>query len=382
MKTKTLVLLLIILAVLVGAGTLVVRMKAPETPENEFGRNLFKDFPVNEITTMSVKVSLESVSLAKEDNQWVVKDRFDYPADFNKIADFVRQLKDLKIGRSFEGSEDTLKRLALKEPDDAEARIEEKGKVVQLKDEKGESLARILLGQIRKGGEERTFPGGQYLKLDADPKIYLVDKHFSLLHSGPADWLEKDLLKVLAKDIRQITCLSADAKTVHYTLQRPEKGQDMVLKDPPKGRKVDKTKLNKVANALSQLSMDDVEKPSATETSAKAPWFEYRLFDGMIYRVYPEKAPKEKDRYLLRLSVDYRKPPEDKKKTEEAEKTETEKTDKKEAEKSPEEMALEAEKQHKRLSPWVFVIPQWKHGAFLTDAQELLEEVKKDKPKS
>ena len=254
--------------------------------------------------------------------------------------------------------------------------------VVQLKNEKGEPLARILLGQIRKGGEVRTFPGGQYLKLNADPKIYLVDKHFSLLHSGPADWLDKDLLKVPAKDIQQITCLSADGNTVHYTLQRPAKGRDMVLKDPPKSRKVDKSKLNKVANALSQLSMEDIEKPSTTETSAKAPWLEYRLFDGLIYRVYLEKAPKEKDRYLLRLSVDYREPPEDKKKTEEAEKTETEKTDQKEAEKSPEEMTLEAEKQHKRLSPWVFVIPQWKHGAFLTDAEQLLEEVKKDKPKS
>jgi hypothetical protein len=110
MKPKTLAILLIVLAILAGAGTLIVRLKAPQQPEEGMGALLLEQLPANKIVSITIKGPDEAVSLVKNEDRWVVEDRFQYPADFSKIIDFVRKLKEVKSGRKFESSEDTMKR--------------------------------------------------------------------------------------------------------------------------------------------------------------------------------------------------------------------------------------------------------------------------------
>ena len=302
-----------------------------------------------------------------------MENRFHYPANFAKIADFVRKLKQAKIGRQFESTQATLKRLSLKNPDDKEIGDSEKGTQIQLNDKSGKLFASLILGKPRKSGTELSFPDGHYVRLDNDPTIYLIDTYFVNLQKEPSDWLDKALLKVEANEVKKISCLSADGKIIHYTFQRAEKGTNLEPTALPAKKKVDKSNLNRLAGSLSSLSMEDVLDPSddsvVTELK-KSDTLEYHLFNGMIYRVYPGKACSDDAQCYLKVEVGYQKPAEAEKPAADDKASNGKET---RPEKSPEEVGLEAKQLNERLSPWIYVIPKWQHNAFVTDLDKLLE---------
>jgi hypothetical protein len=378
MKIKTFVTLLVILAVLAVAGILIVREPSPQRGEVALGAQLLKDLPVNGVVAIKIKGPEEdTVSLAKKGDQWVVEDRYDYPADFSKITDFVRSLQQMKVGRSFEASEDTLKRLKLRDPQGADVPEDEKGILVELKDEAGKSLAGIVIGKRRKTGQGESTQG-QYIRLDQDPIVHLVDKDFASYRREPADWLEKLLMDVEDDAVRKVVCEGLDEEGVRYTVERPEEGKDIVLLDPPPDKKIKKASLDIVARALDTLRLDDVVDPDASleslgiELQAR---LEYHAFDGMIYRVFPGKSNTDAERFYLRLEVDYQEPP---KEVEEAaaEESGTDKDDAEEEEqpeKTPAEMNIAAKEMNERLSAWTYQISEWKHGDLITELDEFFE---------
>jgi predicted nucleic acid-binding Zn-ribbon protein len=221
--------------------------------------------------------------------------------------------------------------------------------------------------------------------------------------------LDKGLVEVAANEVKKILCLSPDGREMRYSFERPEKGKDLEPRNLPIDRKIDKSALNRLAGALSSLRMDDVLNPSSTAESIGmeiSALFEYHLFNGMIYRVYPGKASSDDDGGYLKIEAEYKKPSEKKGETPEEVSSEKEETsevssekeetseassekeetseassEKEEtsAEKSPGEYALEVKKLNERLSSWIYVISKWQHGAFETDLDQLLEKPDKEK---
>jgi len=379
MRTRTLAILLVVLGILAGVGTLMIREKGPERSPGRVGKRLFEQLPANEIASITIKGPDEAASLAKKADRWIVEERFDYRADFSKISDFVRELKGVKTGREFESSEATLKRLSLKDPDDPHAQQEEKGTQILLKDQGGTLLASLLLGKTRKSGHERSLPDGRYVKLGRDPTIYLIDRHFASVEKDPSAWLEKTLVKVEAHEIKRISCLGAEGKKARYAFVRPEKGEDFGPVDLPADLKIKKSALNRLAGALSSLRLEDVARPlerpelMGGEFSCRV---EYELFNGMVYRVYPGDRCSEGGKCHVRLEVDYQRSlPKRKEGAQDAPSREEGKT----PEKAPEERALEARQLNERLSPWVYVIPTWKHNVFTTDLDGLLEKPEQER---
>jgi hypothetical protein len=307
--------------------------------------------------------------------------RFDYPADFSKIKDMVRKLKEATIGRQFKSSENTRERLSLEDPDDSNASKETKGIRILLKDEKESPLARILLGKTRNTGTEGSFPEGRYVMLGEDATIYLIDEQFALLEMKPSSWLDPALVKVAASEVRKISLVSGEGDMVLYAFERPEKGKDLEALNLPSHQKINKSNLNRLSGALSSLQMEDVENPSTPLESigmGTTTRLEYDLFDGTIYRVYPGRECSKAEPCYLKLEVDYQKPSKEKDKPAE---DAPEKKQETSPEKTPEEYALEAKQLNDRLSPWVYVIPQWQHSAFITDLDQLLEKSDKSQKK-
>ncbi|MBU1903136.1 MAG: DUF4340 domain-containing protein [Proteobacteria bacterium] len=380
MKTKTLIILLIILGVFAGAGALVIHLRDIPSPSGEMGAYLLEQLPANEVVSIVIERPTESVSLTRKENSWVVEERFGYPADFSKISDFVKTLKQVKVGRKFASSEKILKRLSLKSPGDTGAPEEERGTGIRMKDKEGKPILGMILGKTRTGGNERKAPDGQYVMLSKGPEVYLIDKILSSFEVGPSAWLEKSPVKVDDKEIRKISCMGPGGKAAVYTFERPGRGKDFELTAPSTDRKVKKTSLNRVSNALSSLQIGDVENPSTPPESIQkgiSPRLDYYLFDGRVYRVYPGNACSAAAPCYLKLEVGYQKPGPAKK-----EKDDTAASEKKEpaAETPQEDLAAEAARQNDRLTPWVYTIPEWQHKAFITAFDQLLEkEDEKDK---
>ncbi|UCG13737.1 MAG: DUF4340 domain-containing protein [Deltaproteobacteria bacterium] len=373
MKTRTLAVMLVTLLLVAGAATLIIRQKTTERASGIQGTRLLDPLPANEIVSITLTSAKETVSLVKRTDEWTVEDRFDYPADFAKISDIVRKLKQAEIGRKFESSEETLKRLSLKDPNDPETPEEQKGTRIDLKDKQGQLLASVLLGKTRNAGTERSVPGGQYVRLDQDSTVYLIDKHFASLQTERSTWLEKRLVNVAAEEVKKIVCQSSDDKRVRYVLERPERDKELQLLEAPNGQQVKASALNSLQRGLSSLRMEDVVNGSTLShwTAKEFPArLEYQLFSGIIYRVYLGDQCTDARGCRLKLEVDYGQLSKPDKETDEE-------TSGQPAQASPdktaEELALEAKQLNERLSPWVYLVPKWQHDAFVTDRDQLLE---------
>jgi len=378
MKIKTLVILLIALCIIAGTWILVIRLQAPDLPQDQMGTSLLGQFPFNEITSITIKSAGNMVSLNKKADNWIVANRFGYPADFSKISGLVRKLKKLKIGRKFEASEETLPRLSLRAPDYADAVETEKGIQVSLKGEKESGTICILLGKTRNTGDHMGMANGQYLKFCEDPDIYMVDNNFSYLEKEPVAWLDKNLSKEDKNNVKKISCLKPDKKRPVYSFERPEKGKDLELLNPKTKKEVKKPALDRLAGALSSLRMEDVADPAEASKLMDikgSTRIEYQLFIGIIYRVYLSRECANDKPCYLKLEIDYQKPVEGEQGPSEDSAGQKEGQD---PEKTSEGYALIAERMNEHLSKWVYIVPKWQHSAFVTDIDELLEQAKED----
>jgi len=373
MKPKTLVILLVILVVLAGVGALLIHQRDTRSSSGEMGAYLLEQLPVNHIACIVIKTPTSAVSLKKATDSWIVEERFGYPADFAKLSEFVRTLKEVKVGRKFDASDKVLKRLSAKSPEDADALDEEKGTRVRMTDSKGNPLLDMVLGKTRAKDPQKGPPDGQYVRVGEAPEIYLIDKILSSFEGGPAEWLEKSPVQVDAGEIQKIACVGPGEAPVRYLFERTARGKDLELIGSATDLNIKKSSLNRLSNALSSLKITDVEPSSASSgTIGKdaSVHLDYTLFDGRVYQVYTCKSCSATDPCRIRLEVGYQ-PSEPAKPADQAAET----REKASAGAKSEEAkgVAEAKKENERLKPWVFTIPEWQYQAFFTDLEPLIE---------
>ncbi|OQY59443.1 MAG: hypothetical protein B6245_06720, partial [Desulfobacteraceae bacterium 4572_88] len=384
MKSKTLIVLFVICSVLTGITYLTMNQDKAAVRQTKMGEKLLPDFPVNDVGKITIQDHENAVVLKKGESVWEVENKFNYPADFSKLTDFVKKFNEAKIGSSFKADDAKLARLSLHRPDKEDVPDEQKGTHVLLEDKDQKVLADMMLGKAR---DASAGSGGHYVMLDKDPDIYLVDQSFRFLDKTTDEWIDKELLNVKAYDIEEVRCTDSKSGNTLYMLKRSEKGKDPELANVPEGRVAKKSKVDNMFRALSSLQADDVTDPAkqAAETGvADAPYFEFHLFDGTVYKAYPGKAlADDAEKFYFKADVSYMAPEAEKEekkgeeKSDEAQPTDDVKADKTD-QKSEAELSAAAEEVNKRISPWIYVIPKWKHENFVTDVEGLLEEKKED----
>ncbi|MCP4111500.1 MAG: DUF4340 domain-containing protein [Desulfobacteraceae bacterium] len=373
MKLRTFVILLVICGILGGAAYF---MSGPDSQSDDkqlkMGENLLGQLPVEDIASITIKSSEDSVALKDKGTSanpdWVVENRFSYPANFSMIRDLVKKVKETKIGRSFKASDETLSNLSLHGPDKEGTQDDQKGIRITVEDNAKKVLADIIIGGTR---EASSGKGGHYVMLVKSPTIYLVDKNYRYVDKKPSEWLNKDLLKVDEKDVEKVVCFDSKTDKTVYTLKRPGKGSDPEFVDLPSDKKAKKANINKVVKAISSFKIEDISDPeSAFENTL---YFEYHLFDGTVYKIYPGNAQEQDDtKYLFKAEVSYSEPV----KKEEADEAKPGE----EPQKSPDELSTEAEDMNKKISPWVYVVPKWRYDNFITDPGEFYEDKEEPKP--
>ncbi len=372
MRLRTLVILLVILGILSGVGSWVFWQRAPKARQ-ELGRPLMGALPAAEITAIDVIDSAGRVSLRQEAEQWVVEERFRYPADFGRIRDLVRRLKDAKIGRQFEATAEVRARLSLKDPTDETAAAGETGILLRFMGDQGKILDGLILGKTRKSAAEDGLVAGQYVMRAEGPVVYLIDQHFMGTKADPVLWLNKTLLQVPAGDIQKITAVNGRGNP-EFVLWRAERGKELELRFPAASpRPLNRASVNRLAGALASLRLEDVagqESASGPMGVEDGPYLVFYTFEGTLYRVYPQSAC-EQDCHL-RLEVDYQ-APDTQAAPASGEAEATSSSSAPEATPGQQALALEAERLNASLSPWVFRIPQWQHEALATHLEGLLE---------
>jgi hypothetical protein len=378
MKSKTLIILLAIACTLSLFAIFISSRSKPEKKQSALGQKLFDSLPVNEIAAITISSPEDTVLLEKGKSVWIVKNRFNYPADFAMIADLIKKIKGIKIGRSFEASAETISRLALHPPDQSEVDQDHQGTHIVIENRERNILTDIILGKAR---EVTSGTGGHYIKSTKTSKVYLVDRDFKFLNTKPSEWLDKDLMDIESENIAKVTCFAPMFKKTIYTLKRPAKGKDPELMQLPQRKKIIPFKVENVFEALSPLRIEDIVDPSHTDSLAgfdETPCFEYCLFNGTCYKVYPGSSLKnDKDKFYFKATVRYS-PAKDLTGKEASSKGKQKESGKG----SSDQIAAKVERINQKLISWIYIISKWKHESFVADPEEFFEKEQSDSSKS
>ncbi len=266
MNQKQLLLLVVVLGVLGGAALMLLKRNSASIQGGgrDESKPLLGTLPVGEeLAQFSLQHGTNTVTLLKQEGQWVVKERNGYPANYTEITRTVLKLRELKAGQTEEVGPTQLERLELLDPGAPKGA----GTLVEFRDKSGQALASLLLGkqQTRKDsspspygdmGERGMSVGRWVMDPQVKTRVALVSDTLSNLEPRPESWLNKDFLKV--EKARSIEVTYPDEATNSFKLTRETESGDWTLAGLKEGEEIDTTKTSGFNYALSSATFNDV----------------------------------------------------------------------------------------------------------------------------
>jgi len=117
MNRKQFFILLAALAVVTTAGLLVLNRHKQSwfVRETKAGEKLLPNFPPNDVAAIHIKSSLD-LNIENKDGVWRVRERGNYPANYEHIKSLLVRIKDIKIVQSDEIGPSQRPRIELGDP--------------------------------------------------------------------------------------------------------------------------------------------------------------------------------------------------------------------------------------------------------------------------
>ncbi len=239
-------------------------------------KKVIKDFPLNEVTAISIQDREKSVNVKIEGDKWVVAERENFPANPTLVANLLRHVWDLKITQPVAVGPSHLGRLELTDP--AEGKEGETATVMTFNGKDGKEINSLWLGKVHeKDGGPNPYTGGRsmedvgrYVKKGGSNGVYLVSETFGEVDKAdPTDWLTDKFFK-----IEQIKSIEIKTGTPEddWKLERNDLPDDFELVDAKENEELDQSKISSIKSAFLNPSFDDVitgEKPKTDEVTWK-----------------------------------------------------------------------------------------------------------------
>jgi hypothetical protein len=374
MKAKQLLILCVVLAVAAGIGFYLrnQRRAAWQPSGTASGQKVLGEFDPNAVLSVTLDAGGGAkVTAVKSESRWVVKEREDFPADFDKVGSLVRQLWELKAVQQVPATEAQFPRLGLVPP--GEKAADGSGVSIALAGKDDKPVARLLLGKTHYRGGDGDGEGGggiaagRYVLATGGEKTMpvLVSETFSNVEAKPEQWISKEFVK--AEGITSVEVAGTE-EGVRWKLSRPAGNGTWELDGAAGEEKLDSTKIPSIDSLLGSPRFTDVAVgPDAAKGLETPSRIDVATGDGFRYGF--EVGALDGDRYPVRISVSAglaenreAKPDE---KPEEKEKLDKEFADRKA------ELAAKLERE-KKFEGRVFFVPQYSLKPLLVKRSDLL----------
>ncbi|HWN97294.1 MAG TPA: DUF4340 domain-containing protein [Methylomirabilota bacterium] len=381
MNRNQLTLLIVLGAVLGGLGYYVYNKRQSSYERGvaaEEGQKLLHGVPpsaINDVAQLTIKQAASELNLVRANDGWTVKERGGYPANFSTISDTVKKLWDLKVMRPIEIGPSRLAKLKL---------TKDEGTLIDLKDDKGKSIATVTLGlqTSKESGEESpfggggSFPNGRYVMRGDDVKTVALVNDPLNVEAKPEDWLNKEWFKV--EKVKAVSVVTTNT-TNNWKLVRETENGDWKIVDAKPDETADSSKAGGLNFLLSSPSFNDViVDPKPEQTGLDKPiTATIETFDGFTYTIKLGKMAGSEENFTLQMNVigsfaKERTPGKDEK-AEDKEKLDKEFT---ESHKKLEDKL----KNEKQFEKWTYNVAKWSVDNLLKERKDFLAE-KKEEPK-
>ncbi len=216
---------------------------------------LFPNLPVNDIQKITIKGSDGFTEIVSGNQEWLVANRDNYPADFNKVRQLLTGLNEVKVIREPQVGSSQMNRLKV---------TKEKGLEITLYGKDDKVVQSLILGKrhFSDSADESVVsngqvPSGRYIRLnEQSPKVMLLDQHFSNIYADAKNWIDKSFVQMGI--IKSIEVRHREFPKEGWKLSSEDKKGNMKLQGLAENQKGDLGKIKALVNFFPSPKLIDV----------------------------------------------------------------------------------------------------------------------------
>ncbi|MSQ62620.1 MAG: DUF4340 domain-containing protein [Betaproteobacteria bacterium] len=248
---------LVVLLVALGGGALLVReqQSSPKSGGVEtLGQPLLKGLQASQVAAIAIREPKGAITIAKKDERWTITERGGFPADLDKVREFVVKAIALKIGQIE----------PVGEKDRARLLLDAGGTAIEFLGADGKPLARLTAGRkyfkTEPENPDKANGDGRYVALPGDEKrVVVVADALAQASVRSADWISK--AGFAAEKVRTMEVRAADGAA--WKIERSGDNADWKLAGVRGDEKLDISKANAASYSLSLIELADVAPADA-----------------------------------------------------------------------------------------------------------------------
>jgi hypothetical protein len=198
---------------------------------------------VNDLTKISISSNNEKVTLERSDKGWIIKEKYDFSADKNKIRKLVSDISNSMLKERKTKNPDNYEKLGL---DDNQST-----KINLYKDSQDSPLVNLKVGDVMHQ------LGGSYVKKESEKQTWLVSNKIEA-EAEPKSWINSKLFSIDKDRIKTISI--THNKNQHNS--KVTKGDDgkFSLSGIAKNKKTDEYLINNIISKFENFEIEDVEE--------------------------------------------------------------------------------------------------------------------------
>jgi hypothetical protein len=271
--------------------------------EAKVGQKLLPKFRPNDVAAIHIKAGVV-LNIENRDGTWRVRERGNYPANYEHIKSLLVRMKDIKVVQSDEIGPSQRPRVELGEPGSGAGG----GTLVEFKDAQGNVLDSLLVGKRHMRGETASDPyrmrglfDGCYVLLPKEPQnVLLISDELAGISGEPGAWLNTEFCKI--ENVKSVSLIGTNAESV-WTLSRESESKPWSLGDGKPGEVLDTTKAAQTVEMLNFLGFVDLSDEPKQNGLQRSVSVLVETFDHFFYTLKIAIPPQHEATYQVAIGV-------------------------------------------------------------------------------
>ncbi len=288
MSSRNLIIAIATIAVVVMAWK-ISQQKAPETElaTDRLYPALFDQ--LNDANRVSIKTTEHNTELAKLNDEWVVANRDNFPAEFTAIKSTLLNIAQVSVIERKTSKPEFYEKIGVAGIEQADSN----SVLVQVEDANGNELASVVIGNERDGSNLET--PNYYVRKAKEAVALLVEGDLDI-DDEPTDWMNTEIANIEAKRIRNVTIDRPDDKPI-VASKESHNDPYLALEGIPAGFvATSRSSVSAYGGLLLNLKFEDVAAVTKVHGLEPQNVAKVQTFDGMVATV--EQFNIDEDAYI------------------------------------------------------------------------------------